>query len=43
MNFVHTLQEQAVKAVKALYDVDFDPNKLIINPTRKDIEGFWPN
>ncbi|MEO1714242.1 MAG: arginine--tRNA ligase, partial [Bacteroidota bacterium] len=39
MNFVHTLQEQAVKAVKALYNVDFDPNKLIINPTRKDIEG----
>ncbi|MEM6725868.1 MAG: arginine--tRNA ligase, partial [Bacteroidota bacterium] len=39
MNFVHTLQEQAVKAVKTLYNTEFDPNKLIINPTRKDIEG----
>ncbi len=33
------LKEKIVKAIKALYDNDLDPNQIQISETRKDFKG----
>lgn len=40
-NIVSEIQDLTIKAVKALYDLDFQPKQLVINQTRKEFKGSY--
>jgi len=40
-SITNTIKENVAKAVKHLYEADFDANKVNISPTRKDVEGDY--
>lgn len=39
MLYLDPLYEGFIKGVKSVYDIDIDPNSILVNPTKKEFEG----